>query len=254
MKESLDKIKSILPPPFDWCCIPAGKVMLEGAKGSYIPEGTKQSFDVSAFYMAKYPITNEQFAKFIEAGGYSNKKWWTETGWRRKEKENWTEPRHCNNAKFNDKEQPVIGFSWYEAIAFCLWLSEATSEKIMLPTEQQWQRAAQGDDERVFPWGNEFDENKANSDESKIGKTTPVTNYLDGASPSGVLDMAGTAWEWCLTDWEEGSSSLTGKSRRLQRGGSFIDPSWFLRTVFRNHQLPYIWYDICGFRICTTIS
>src|SRR5690606_10002958 len=87
----------------------------------------------------------------------SERQWWTDAGWNEKQSGKWETPRFLTNDEWNGAEQPVCGISWYEAVAFCLWLTEVTGESIMLPTEAQWQRAAQGDDERAFPWGNHWD-------------------------------------------------------------------------------------------------
>src|SRR5690606_32128020 len=129
-------------------------------EGGYVPEGG-QTFDVPAFAIAKYPITNAQYAKFIAAGGYNQRKWWTDAGWQARELgltwdgkptgKAWTQPRFWQDSEWNGAEFPVVGVSWYESVAFCLWLSEASSENIALPTEQQWQFAAQGSDGRVYP-------------------------------------------------------------------------------------------------------
>ena len=125
--------KDILPAPFAWIEIPGKN-----------------------YALAKYPLTNAQYAPFIKAGGYKNKQWWTEAGWQTCQKEKWIEPRYWQDKDFNGADQPVVGVSWYEAVAYCLWLSEQTGQKIMLPTEEQWQYAAQGDDGREYPWGNEW--------------------------------------------------------------------------------------------------
>ncbi|MDQ7036976.1 MAG: SUMF1/EgtB/PvdO family nonheme iron enzyme [Anaerolineae bacterium] len=112
------------------------------------------------FEIAKYPITNLQFKQFIAAKGYENKDWWTAAGWDVRKKKKWTEPRYWDNSKWNGDLQPVVGVSWYEAVAFCNWLNEQINPtptpspkrqggeqgqggEVMLPTEQQWQRAAQ---------------------------------------------------------------------------------------------------------------
>lgn len=168
IRDKLGIAETLLPAPFDWIEIPTGKVTLE--EGGYIPNGG-QNYDVPTFYIAKYPITNAQFAKFIGEGGYNQKKWWTDFGWQLKENESLVAPRYWNNTELNGSEQPVVGVSWYEAVAFCLWMSDITGEKIMLSTEQQWQRAAQGNDDRIYPWGNQFDKSRANT-ESGIGRTT----------------------------------------------------------------------------------
>jgi hypothetical protein len=193
-----------LPPPFEWIEIPVGKVKLEA--GGYLKTDTV--FDVPAFLIARYPITNAQYAIFVGAGGYRERKWWTHAGWQAREQQNWTEPRYWQDKKWNGADYPVVGVSWYEAIAFCQWLGETTGEKIMLPTEQQWQRAAQGDDGRKYPWGNEKPNEQLCNFGGNIGHTTPVTQYPKGASPYGVMDMSGNVWEWCLTGYGTGSVSL----------------------------------------------
>jgi len=89
----------------------------------------------SYFSMSKYPITNAQYAKFMKAGGYDNPNWWTSIGWQYRQKKGWTQPRFWNDPQWNGDDYPVVGVSWYEAVAFCLWLSDLTKTQITLPTE-----------------------------------------------------------------------------------------------------------------------
>jgi formylglycine-generating enzyme required for sulfatase activity len=247
------RVPDLLPPPFAWCTVPAGKVTLVTEKGwaeNYIPEGEARTFDVPAFAIGKYPITNAHFAKFIEAGGYRKRNWWTDAGWAEREKDKWTQPGFWTDAKWNGAEQPVVGVSWYEAVAFCRWLSEARGENVTLPTEQQWQRAAQGNDGRAYPWGNEWDAARCNTHESGIGQTTLVTRYEGrGDSPFGVVDMAGNVWEWCLTAYETGSDGLNGTDVRVLRGGSWGSSQDDARAVSRYWYLPGIRLNFGGFRV-----
>jgi formylglycine-generating enzyme required for sulfatase activity len=262
---SKPRVIDILPKPFAWCEIPAGKVTLE--EGGYIPKGG-QTFDVPAFAIAKYPVTNAQYAKFIKAGGYQEKRWWTDEGWEaltqgiawdsssssfKPTGKVWTEPRYWTDKNFNGAEQPIVGISWYEAVAFCTWLRELSGENVTLSTEQQWQRAAQGDDGRDYPWGNTFDKTCCNSnvDQSGIGKTTPVRQYEGkGDSPFKVVDMSGNVFEWCLTDYKSGSHLVDGTDVRVLRGGSwdFSDAAFF-RCDSRNRGDPLNGYDDFGFRV-----
>jgi formylglycine-generating enzyme required for sulfatase activity len=217
-----------LPQPFAWLTIPAGKVKIisiiskEGrGDDNYIPKGTSQIFDVPAFEIAKYPITNAQYGKFIEANGYRQRQWWTDAGWHENEQLHWTEPLFWQDAKWNQAEHPVVGVSWYEAIAFCSWLSAMTDEKVVLPSEQEWQRAALGDTEQLT-WADEchYWTDCCNWDSEG---TTPVTQYQGKSdSPFGVVDMIGNAWEWCLTKVETGSNELNGIGLRIARGGSWV--------------------------------
>lgn len=223
-------------PDLYWIDIPAGKVTLEGKKGSYIHEGQKQTFDVPAFAISKYPVTNKQYAEYV-----------METG---------KEPKYWNDSKWNASLQPVVGVTWHDTIAFCEWLSQKTGDKILLPTEQQWQRAAQGDDNRVYPWGNQWDASQCNNIESNTGKTSPVTTYEGkGDSPYEVVDMSGNAWEWCLTAWETGVNDVDEiKILRVLRGGSFNYDSNSLRCASRYDVNPYDWNYNGGFRCVVSVT
>jgi formylglycine-generating enzyme required for sulfatase activity len=222
--DSKPRSADLLPAPFAWIEIP------------------KKGYSIT-----KYPVTNAQFAKFIDAGGYNQQKWWTAAGWDLRTKgwswdgskwvetnKPWIEPLYWRDGTWNGAEQPVVGVSWYEAVAFCLWLSDVTGERIMLPTKEQWQYAAQGADTRAYPWGEQWDSTRCNNNADKkgIGKTTPVQQYEDkGDSPFGVVDMAGNVWEWCLTDYHENTNNINEVAiYRILYGGSWDHPnSSFLR-------------------------
>ncbi len=244
------RVEVILPPPFEWCEIPAGKVTLE--EGIYLEEDT--TFDLPGFAIGKYLITNAQYAKFIEAGGYSEQRWWTKSGWRRKEQEGWEEPLYWQDEQWNGLDFPVVGVSWYEAVAYCQWLNEATGAqplRIMLPTEAQWQRAAQGEDGRAYPWGDEFDTNRCNTRASEIRHTTPVMQYPQGTSPYGVFDMGGNAYEWSLTAWETGEIDLEGRKTRCLRGGAWCFPPKDTLVSYGSYETPDSGRSNgIGFRIC----
>ncbi len=207
------------------------------------------------YSIGKYPITNEQFNKFIEAGGYSNSNWWTEFGWTQCQEHNWTQSRYTLNSQWNSPNQPVVGISWFEAVAFCLWLSEELSDNIMLPTEKQWQFASQGSDSRLFPWGNNWNSsNCCNGVENNVEYTCPVTHYEGkGDSPFGVIDMAGNVWEWCLTDYDDKSNNLHSNNRRVLCGGSWnaISKEYF-RCDARLKNKPHYDSNYYGFRIART--
>ncbi len=225
-----------LPVPFEWVDIPAGKVQIEGY-GTYVP----------AFSIAKYPITVAQYEMFFKDGGYEKPFFWLPQGWEWRQKEKIRQPRywHDKNYKhFFQPDHPMIGISWYEAMAFCTWLSKKAGENILLPTEPQWQRAAQGDDGRLYPWGNQFDYRKCNcSAQNKSSGTTPVTEYLIGTSPYGVMDMCGNVWEWLLT--ADDSQHL-----RAQRGGSWwTEKGDFFRVDLSDWLEPTNCLSDLGFRI-----
>ncbi len=188
-------VENILPQPFEWVYIPPGNVTINN-----------QNYSVSTFNIGKYPITNAQFEVFIQADdGYRNPNWWNfDTDarlWRDHNK------LPLPRAFFYD-DHPRANINYYEAVAFCNWLdarfnsvaSNLFHTIITLPTERQWVRAAQGDDKRKYPWGNEFKPQFCNTEESRIRRTTPVTQYPYGASPYGVMDMTGNVWEWSKRD------------------------------------------------------
>jgi formylglycine-generating enzyme required for sulfatase activity len=244
----------LLPAPFAWVKIPAGRVTLE--EGGYVPKGG-QTFDVPAFQIAKYPVTNAQYKLFVDAGGYQDRQWWTDAGWLRRESVGWTEPRYWNDKQWNGDDYPVVGVSWYEAVAFCRWLSARTGKAITLPTEQQWQRAAQGDDERTYPWGNTWEDGRCNHSVGKDwqkNSTTPVRQFEGkgkGNSPFGVVDMAGNTWEWCLTDYADSAAGIRDKAEhRVLRGGSWVSSITIdFRTRFRLKHVPYDGGYYWGFRL-----
>ena len=243
-----------LPAPFGWVDIPEGSVTLgstKESKGGYISKAT--TFDVPAFSIAKYPVTNAQFAKFIMDDGYDNKSFWTPEGWMTKKDKDWKRPRLWEDKNWNGDDYPVVGVSWYEAVAFCRWLSKISGETITLPSDQEWQLAAQGDDDRAYPWGDTWDSNRCNSSvKSNFSHaTTPVTQFEGkGDSPYGVVDMVGNVWEWCATNYQVGSDDPEGAAPRVVRGGAYFDrDAARLQVTTRDKEQPDYDHKGCGFRI-----
>lgn len=209
---------SLMPAPFAWVEIP------------------KKGYSI-----AKYPITNAQFAMFKDDGGYHNKDWWLQSGWHEKELENWKAPRYWHDSKWNRDSLPVVGVSWFEAVAFSRWLSKTVGERIELPTEDQWQYAAQGDSNHPFPWGVVWNSERCNNSSMtpNWGQTTPVTKYDNiGNSPFGVVDMLGNVWEWCL-DWNSNKKPL--------RGGCWRSNA--LKIERRIERRPIFGFNLWGFRL-----
>ncbi len=233
-----------------WITIPAGSVKLEA--GGYLLEPA--TFEVEAFAISRCPVTNTDFAAFIEAGGYENRAWWTARGWQLKERYGWVEPRHWYSGEWNRPEYPIVGVSLYEALAYCEWVGAATGQAITIPTEQQWQRAAQGDDGREYPWGDEAPADHLCNWNRNVDETTPVTQYAEGASPYGVLDMSGNVWEWCLTGWESGAADPASREAHVLRGGSWSSDSPIsLRAAHRSPKDPNARLDP-GYRNHVTVG
>jgi formylglycine-generating enzyme required for sulfatase activity len=253
-------VKGAAPLAINWCWIPGGPFKMGSEQ--YNNEKPIHEVSVDGFWLAWYPVTNEQYGQFIKAGGYKENRWWTDTGREAREKQGWTEPRFWQDAKWNAAQQPVVGISWYEAMAFCAWAAEVTGERIRLPTEAEWEKAARGTDGRTFPWGQgEPDENLCNF-KRNVGQTTPVGQYSPlGDSPYGVTDMAGNVWEWCRSQHRaypyqasDGRNDENGTDDRVLRGGSWNYARDDMRCANRNRY----WYfsddrsNDVGFRCAST--
>ena len=115
-------------------------------------------------------------------------------------------PRLWNNPAFNEPSQPVVGVCWFEARAYCLWLSAQTGQSFRLPTEAQWEAAARGLEGRRYAWGNDYDETRCNVLDTKLRRTTPIGIFTEGDTPASVQgelkcaaslsDMTGNVSEW----------------------------------------------------------
>ncbi|MBL8154110.1 MAG: SUMF1/EgtB/PvdO family nonheme iron enzyme [Anaerolineae bacterium] len=232
----------LLPLP-DWCSIKAGEVVIERDKRRII-------YHLDAYKMSKYPVTNQQFQAFVTAvDGYSNPKWWESTPEMCEWHKQHPEPL---DSKFAGDDYPRVNVCYFEAVAYCAWLSDKSGMKITLPTEQQWQRAAQGDSEYRYPWGNHFDKTRCNTQEAAIRMTTPVNKYPLGASPYGVMDMAGNIWEWTQTNQmsqKANGSSPAPHLTYIVKGGSYMGSQERARNTFYFKLDPVYRYHTIGFRV-----
>jgi hypothetical protein len=220
-------------PDVAWCEVPPGEVQLRD-----IPE----PFPVRRFYIARYPVTWAQYRVFLDAeDGHADLRWWA--GLRRR-------PEYQREAHTVDNH-PAQEVSWFDAAAYCRWLSEKLCYDVRLPTEWEWQHAATGGDpDAIFPWGSEWDSSYANVRESLLRRPTAVGLYPHGASPVGALDMAGTVLEWCANEF--GSPTRLDSSspaRRVMRGGSWFLVLNFARVHFRTGDDPYYRFNSVGFRL-----
>jgi formylglycine-generating enzyme required for sulfatase activity len=212
--------------------------------------------------MGKYPVTNEEFKAFIDDGSYSNEDYWTKDGWEWKEKEKISEPEYRHEGKWNRPNFPVVGVSWYEAAAYANWLSKKNGIEYRLPTEAEWEKTARGIDSREYPWGNEFDKNKCNSDECGLDRTSPVGIFPNGKSPYGCLDMAGNVWEWCSDWFDEDYYKKSPKknpqgpkkgSYRVLRGGCCFYNAPICRAACRRYNHPTYRTFVVGFRLLRSL-
>jgi formylglycine-generating enzyme required for sulfatase activity len=163
---------------------------------------------------------------------------------------------------FRFANNPRDSVSWYQAVAFCRWLSAKLGYEVRLPTEQEWEKAARGTDGRQYPWGNEYISGYANVDETEenvgphyLRQTSSVGIYPQGASPFGVPDMSGNVWEWCLNEYENPENTdLVGDAARVLRGGSWGSGVPCARCASRDGGGPSYRSVYIGFRAVCSAS
>jgi len=227
-------------PEIDWVEIFPGEFICgEGDQ--------RRTESLPRYHLSRYPITNAQYQSFIDDGGYSEARWWGDLAQR-------LEPTEL--CAWPEANRPRADVSWYEAMAFCRWLSARLGYTIRLPTEQEWEKGARGADGREYPWGDGYREGYANLDEGgygshRIAETTAVGLYPAGASPYGLQDMSGNVWEWCLN--EHGSAEKVqpgGVAARVMRGGSWFNGPHQARAAGRLRSLPVLRSGLIGFRVC----
>lgn len=172
--------------------------------GPFLMSEDKHEIWVEESEIGRYPITNQQYKEFIEAGGYQTRDWWSTEGWNWRGLKNVSEPRFWNDSNWNESSKPVIGISWYEAEAYCNWAQQR------LPQEVEWEKAARGQDGRLYPWGDSADIEQANVAELDLETSSYVGLFPNGASPYGLLDVAGNVWEWTSSRMEDGRCILKG--------------------------------------------
>jgi formylglycine-generating enzyme required for sulfatase activity len=200
-------------PFHDMVLIPAGTFIM-GYDKRWPDEGPSHTVNLGDYYIDKYEVTNAQYAEFVNATHRKPPFYWR-TGRYPPEK-----ARH-----------PVVMVSWHDATEYCQWAGKR------LPTEEEWEKAARGTDGRIFPWGNTFDINRANTPQrwkalDQPGDTMPVGSFPQGKSPYGLYDMAGNVWEW-TESWylpHPGNTHITenyGQKYKVAKGGSWKDCSFY---------------------------
>lgn len=237
--------------------IPSGEFIMGANNGEnykfWGAESPRHRVYLDEFWVYKMEVTNEMYSKCVEAKACPK----PEQNSTERYPDYYTEPYYAN--------YPVVNVTWTGAQAYCVW------SKGRLPSEAQWEKAARGDDQRWFPWGNNLPGNNrgnycdvnctaAEYDSSKddnYSETSPVGSYPEGASYYGVLDMAGNVWEW-VYDWFNAGYYQTSAERnprgpasgttRGVRGGSWYNPIEALQTTTRNFYQPTRALSFLGFR------
>ena len=187
--------------------------------------------DTPELYIDLYPVTNALYAMYLEDTQADSF------------------PEYWDNPRFNQPEQPVVGVSYEEALRFASWLSGQLGVVKRLPTEDEWEKAARGGLEVIFPWGDESpsDGRRANyNGNGRFEATSPVGSYEDGKNAFGIYDMAGNVWEWTSTQQETGSL--------IVKGGSWMDGPADLRVSNRRELDPSGGYVDVGFRLIREVT
>ncbi len=226
-----------------------------------------QVLHLSEYYIMKYPVTNAQYHQFIQATGHRQPLFWQD-----------------GKTALEKANHPVVGVSFYDALAFCAWAVQETGLSIRLPSEAEWEKAARGTEMRVYPWGGEWKTGICNSSEEKLNGTCPVDQFSPaGDSPYGIAEMGGNVQEWCssffgpypydpadgreaqvydlqadsllpklletgCTSMPESDEASFGKS--VIRGGSWRETKKQSRCAYRSWAAPMHRSDDTGFRCC----
>ncbi|MFH2001058.1 MAG: SUMF1/EgtB/PvdO family nonheme iron enzyme, partial [Planctomycetota bacterium] len=192
--------------------------------------------------LGKYPVTVEEYQRFVDARGYEEQKNWDEEGRQYKRERNWEAPGGWED-QLKTPNRPVVHVSWYEANAYCCWLSSVRGSKMRLPNVSEWEAAAKPE-KGEYPWGEaEPDPELANFGDH-VNKPTPVGIYPRGAGPGGHMDLAGNVWEWCADH-----ASSIGEEYRALRGGSCWNSVGSLRFSTRSGLPAGIRGHFIGFRV-----
>jgi len=259
------------------------------------------------YHISRYLITNAQFRPFVESDGYNNMEYWTIDGWKWREGDQiglsvleeslknvdpsavieyprdllenyrnllaWRTPEKrgypagWNDPQWNMPNYPVVGITWYEAVAYCAWLSRQLNRAVRLPSEAEWEKAARGSEleDKRYPWGMEWQDGLANTKETGLGQTSAVGMFPMSAGAYKVHDIVGNVWEWTRSRYgnhnisqcdypypyipEDGREYAQGIKLPVLRGGSWFDGARCVRCAYRDWFVPDYYNFNVGFRI-----
>jgi hypothetical protein len=204
---------------------------LPGDKRASRKEAPRQG-QASAFFIDVYPVTNALYEMFLE------------------DSKSETFPEYWDNPAYNQPDQPVIGVCLEEANRFASWLSARLGVAKRLPTEDEWEKAARGGRDVIYPWGDESPTAGLRANYSGNGRftaTSPVGSFESGRNAYGLYDMAGNVWEWTSTQLDAGNDAGTAKT--IVKGGSWMDGPADLRVSNRREADPSRGYADIGFRL-----
>ena len=235
--------------------VPEGSFMM-GSDHGPADERPRHRVVLSAFVIDRWPVTNAAFAEFLNAAGAR-----ASTGERWFDADDPDARIHAASGKWiadpGFADHPVVEVPWAGAREYCAW------RKKRLPTEAEWEKAARGMDERRYPWGNDAPDARRAHYAAGYNQTAPVTNAAAGASPFGVEDLAGNAWEWVSSLYlpypyraDDGREDLAADGVRGTRGGGHDSPAHEITTTQRGRSLsrnPRSGHHNIGFRCAASI-
>ncbi|GIF25355.1 iron(II)-dependent oxidoreductase [Actinoplanes tereljensis] len=251
--------------------VPAGEFTMGTSTEAWALDNERPAHRVvlPAFHIDRAPVTNGEYAAFIDAGGYDDPRWWTSAGWDHRQAASLVAPMHWTSdpsgwlyTRFGrtspiNPDEPVVHVCWYEAAAYAAWAGKR------LPTEAEWEKAARWDPATGrslrYPWGDDTPTAAhANLGQSHLGPAE-VGAYPAGVSPLGVHQLIGDAWEWTSSDfhgypgfapfpYREYSEVFFGPDYKVLRGGSFGTDRSAVRGTFRNWDYPIRRQIFSGFR------
>jgi eukaryotic-like serine/threonine-protein kinase len=215
--------------------VPPGMALIKGGTFTMGTDDAKSpaewrpshSVAVQDFYLDLNEVTNEEYFRFVKQTNHPAPSNWTD-----------------GNVPKGDAKLPVYNVSWYDAKEYAAWANKR------LPTESEWEYAARGKDNRIYPWGDEWFDEFSNSGEDKREKPVGAGSFPRGASPFGILDMAGNVAEWVEDDFKlyAGSSAKPLYGYKVYRGGSYRFPKAQLVTYARWTEVPIEKLPYVGFR------
>ena len=273
----------------EFCFVPPGAFWMGGGK-----EARRADCPKPGFWISRFPVTVAQYHLFVEGGGYRREDFWPEAAkagyWKAghfkgRFDDHFAEGPREFGPPFNVPNHPVVGVSWYQALAFCRWLTERWRDRlpkggeIKLPSEAEWEVAARGglrvpapacvkrfseglhvpgnlataDNEypnAAYPWGNEFSPERANTAETGIGATSAVGAFIGGHSPVGAEELSGNVWEWTRSLSGGGEDLAAGSDQgRVLRGGAWFSSFDLARCSGRFRFRARSRYWLIGFRV-----
>jgi formylglycine-generating enzyme required for sulfatase activity/energy-coupling factor transporter ATP-binding protein EcfA2 len=304
VKKTHDNQRTV--PDIDWQEIPADTFRM-GTEGDEGYKSEKPAHDVTLprFFISRYPVTNAQYRCFVEAGMYEDQAFWHERlpeaaglwlagkmvgenlletipensrevyrKWLENDKKRF-QPYYWNDKQWNLDNHPVVGVSWFEALAYSVWLNDLLDDvkpegdveclKIRLPTEAEWEYAARGRQGLRYAWGSDPDPKLGNYADTELKRTSAVGMFPAGKA-FGLHDMSGNVWEWTSSRWgsdfgspeftyaewerQENERNLIDKiDYKINRGGSWYDSTVNVRSAFRLRDLPLNRNDLLCFRL-----